>query len=493
MIQLIKCANKTVIFFAGVFLGGLVTLLGLQIPWSDFAYKDIKKTVEVKPSIDLAKNFPLPFNDRIETKIRYYSRPGQRADLIANYERSGQYSAMIKAIFEEYNLPQGLIYLPILESGFLPESTSKAGAAGLWQIIPATASDYGLKYNRWIDERRDPEKSTIAAAEFLRFLYDELSNWDLVLAAYNMGYSDLKRAMRIEKTSNYWELKRIPVETYDFVPSFYAILHLLANPDKHRINLPDAAEPLDYETIELEATFLIEEIARLANVSPQIIKNYNPALISNIAPSGQYTIKIPSGAKEQFLEQARTNPPQRVEIAYMTYRVRRGDTLFKIAQRFGTTVHSIMADNSLRSTRRLKTGQLLKLAVITVSDESTDATSKTGASGSSEAGDDKNQSKFVYTVQQDSFSINILARYYAVTRENILSWNPWLKTDRLQQNDEVVIYKPVDKIITHKAKRGDSLWRLARQFNTTVANIKLWNQLRGSRIYPGQRLIVKLV
>jgi membrane-bound lytic murein transglycosylase D len=493
MIKNFKFANKPVIFMAGMLLGGLATFFGIQIPWSDLLLKNITKTASVKPAIDPLKNFSLPLNDRITSKIQYYTRPGQKVDLISNYKRSGQYVAMMKAIFEEYNLPQALVFLPILESGFLPESTSRAGAAGLWQIIPATASDYGLKYNRWIDERRDPEKSTIVAAEFLRFLYEQLENWDLALAAYNMGYSDLKRAMRRENTTNYWDLKTIPVETYDFVPSFYAILHILTKPDKHGFDLPEITEPPDYETIELEATFSIEEIARLANVPPSVIKNFNPALIGSIAPSGQYSIKVPAGVKDQFLQQAKANPPDRVEITYMTYRVRRRDTLYKIAQKFGTTVSAILADNNLRSSKRIKNGQLLRISVISVSEESRDTTAATDDSGGSPTASENNQSKFVYTVERDSFSINILARYYVVTRDEILSWNPWLKTEWLHRDDEVVIYKPFEKIITHRATRGDSLWRLARQFNTTVANIKMWNQLRGPRIYPGQRLIVKLV
>ncbi|MBN2357554.1 transglycosylase SLT domain-containing protein, partial [candidate division KSB1 bacterium] len=400
MMKRFNPTSKPIIFVAGVLLGALVTLFGTQLPWDELFTRTDTDAASVEPAIDPLKDFDLPLNDRVESRIRYYTRPGAKVDLLASYRRSGQYLPMIKNIFEEYNLPQALVFLPILESGFSPDRTSRAGAVGLWQIMPSTASDYGLKYNRWIDERRDPEKSTIVAAEFLRFLYDQLANWDLALAAYNMGYSNLKRAMRRERTANYWDLKRIPAETYNFVPSFYAILNLLADPEKHGLDLPEHATSFEYETIELEATFTIEEIARLANVSPHVIKEYNPALISTIAPSGPYAVRVPVGVKDQFLEQARTNPPQQVEVTYMTYRIRRGDTLYKIAQRFGTTVRAIMADNNIRSARRMKAGQLLRLAVVTISEETSVATGAGDKSGSATVPDEANRIKFVYTVER---------------------------------------------------------------------------------------------
>ncbi len=485
--------SKPMIFLAGMMMGVVMTFIIDRIPWREIIPDTGKKQMAREEGIGPMASFVLPLNDRINARIEYYLRPPVMAELIASYKRAGQYLPMIREIFEEYNLPQALTYLPILESGFLPESTSRAGAAGIWQLMPSTASDYGLKYNRWIDERRDPEKSNIVAAEFLRFLYDQLGHWDLALAAYNLGYSELKRAMRREGTTDYWQLKRIPKETFDFVPSFYALLHILSNPKKYNVRLPQLAEPLHYETIELEASFALEEIARLANLSPQIIKRYNPALISNIAPSGQYSIRVPVGVKEQFLEQAKATPPDRIEITYLTYRVRRHDTLYKIAQRFGTTVHALMADNNLRSARHIKPGQLLRVAVVTVAEGSGESPPPAEVSATSATSSDLHQIKFIHTVERDSFSVNILARYYAVSKDEILSWKPWLKSEWLQRDQQVVIYKPFEKIISYRAKRGDSLWRLARQFHSTVPNIKMWNQLPSSNIYPGQRLIVKLL
>ena len=486
-----KIPNKAIIFILGMLFGGILTYAAFNMDWDFAARKQESSIAIIKSEFDPFEKFDIPLNERINKKIEFYLHPGRKADLIKSYKRSGQYLPMIRAIFEEYDLPQVLVFLPILESGFFPDSRSRAGATGLWQLMPSTASDYGLKYNRWIDERRDPEKSTIVAAEMLRFLYDEFKDWDLVLAAYNCGYNKIKRVMRREKTTNYWELKRIPKETYNFVAKFYAILHLFANPKKYGIKASDLSQPLDYETIDLEATFSLDQIARLANVSPGVIKKYNPALIGNIAPSGKYTIRVPVGVKEHFLEQYKIQPPERIEFTYTTYRVRKGDALSKIARKFGTTVKAIKAENNLRSSRWIKVGQLLRVSSVTVVEESTG--DLVNESNDSPAASGMNQVKFVHKVERDGLSINTLARYYAVSIDELKTSNPWLQTDRLQKGEEVVIYKPANKVTTHKTRRGDSLWKLARRHHTSVANLKRWNRLRSSRIHPGQRLIVKLI
>lgn len=481
-------SNKLVIFVLGVIVGCILSFIVINIPKDFLKSKQVLELAIDEPEFDPFAQFKIPLNDRINAKIRYYLRPGRKADLADGYKRSGRYLPMIKAIFEEYNLPQVLVYLPILESGFLPNRKSRAGAVGLWQIMAATAFDYGLKFNRWIDERRDPEKSTIVAAEYLQFLYDKFGDWNLALAAYNGGYPKIRRAMKREKASNFWKLRRIPRETYNFVPNFWAILHILADPDKYGVKLPRRDEPLDYETIDIEATFSIEQIAKLANVTPKVIKRFNPALTGNIAPSGKYSIRVPAGVKEHFLKRYKESPPDRVEITYTTYRVKKGDTLYEIAKTFGTTVNAIKADNNLRSTRWIKIGMLLRIALFTVNERSGIDINVNDLPNTS----DSNKVKLVYKVQRGGLSVNTLARYYSVTVDEVKSWNRWLRTEKLQIGQEVDIYKSTDNISMHKTRRGDSLWRLARRYNTTVGNLRRWNQIRGSKIYPGQSIIVKL-
>ena len=485
--------NKYFFLLIGIILGSAMTYGINQIPidLSDFISTDTQSTPPEQPDFKLPP-IELPMNDRIAARIHYYQRPGHLQDLLDTYKRAGKYLPMISAVFEEYNLPQPLVFLPILESRFFPHSRSHVGAVGLWQIMPATASEYGLKYNRWIDERRDPEKSTIVAAEYLKFLYDKFGDWDLALASYNGGFGKIRSSMRRDNATSFWHLHKIPTETYNFVSNFYAILHIITQPEKYGINLPEQSKPLDYETLDLEATFSIEQIARLANVSQEVIKRYNPALISSIAPSGTYSIRVPVGVKQQFLEEFKQNPLDEVEITYSTYRVRRGDSLAKIAKKFNTSVSAIMADNNLRSARWIKAGMRLKIAMITVNKAPEPEKSPETLAAVADSVDEKNKVRFVYKAERDDLSLNTLARYYSVSIDELKTWNPWLQEDRLNSGEELNIFKSLEQIGVHKTRRGDSLWKLAQRYNTSVGNIKRWNQLTSSRIHPGDNLIVSL-
>lgn len=483
--------GKTGHFLLGIVVGSAVTLLiafgeelrGLLQP-------DRSETEQIQAAI-VPADMTLPHNDRIQKRIEHYLHPANKAELIRSYQRGGAYLSVITAILEEYDLPSPLAFLPILESRFIPTSRSPAGAVGLWQIMPSTAVEHGLKVNRWIDERRDPEKATLAAAEYLTYLYRKLGNWEFALAAYNCGPSKLQRAIRSEKATNFWQLRRIPRETFNFVPSFYAILHILQQPDAYGIELPPQRKPLDYESLEIEATFSIDQIAKLAKVPPAVIKKYNPALTSDIAPSGSYTVKVPKGVKEQFLSEYESNPFDRIEVTYTTHRVRRGDTLAEIAKRYGTTVGAIMADNNLRSSRWIKAGMNLRIAYVTINKSTVPDQAETEIAGEETAADER-RVRLVHKVTRDGLALATLARYYSTTVARLHEWNPWLRSNTLQSGDEVNIYKTVEQVAFHKARRGDSLWELARRYQTSVSNLKRWNQLAGSRIYPGDNLVVSL-
>lgn len=487
--------NKPTIFLLGVVAGLGLAFVFISV-FTDTA-TDSATTEQItqvaEAAIDPFVDFEIPMNDRINARIRNYLRAAPKADLLATYQRSGKYLPMIQAVFEEYNLPQFLAFLPIIESRFLPDSQSRMGAVGLWQIMPATAMDFGLKINRWIDERRDPEKATVVAAEYLQFLYARLGSWDLALAAYNCGYHKLRRIIRREKTSNYWELKNIPRETYNFLPKFYAILHIFANTDKYGVKLPERTLPVAYETIEIEATFSIAQIARLANVSADVIKRFNPALTAEIAPSGKYSIRVPVGVKEHFVQQYKANPPDQVEITYTTYRVKRGDTLGKIAKRFKTTVGAIKSDNNLRSSRWIDVGMELQIAYVEVVKDTATA-EEIALESANETGEKPKpgELRFIYRVERNNLSLKTVGRYYGVTADELKTWNPGLTSKSLKRGKKLRIYKPKNRVALHKTRRGDSLWRLARRYNTTVSNLRRWNQIRGSKIYPGDRLVVAL-
>jgi len=483
---------RSVIFLFGFTFGAAVAFAALNLPEGlidQFLAGDA-------PKADMSEEFQLPpielpDNPRIQARLKRYLKSGARLDLLSSYERSGSYLPMITAILEENNLPTHLAFLPILESRFLPQNRSGAGAVGLWQLMPATASELGLKYNRWVDERRDPEKSTLVAVDYLKHLYAKFGNWELALAAYNCGPAQLRRAMRRDKTRDFWKLRRLPKETRNFVPNYYAILHILTKPEQYGVRLPELSKPLDYETIDLETTFSVEQIARLARVAPEVIRRYNPALLGNLAPSGAYAIRIPVGIKEKFLEQYERSPQDEIEVTYITHKVRRGETLSGIASLYGTSVKEIMGDNNLRSSRWIKAGVSLRIATVTVHRAADVATTQSEVAAEDSTAD-ASKLKFVYRVRQKDLNLSRVASYFDVSADAIKGWNPWLQSDRLHAGEEVTIMKSFSDIGMHKTRRGDSLWKLARKYDTTVRDLKRWNQLVSSRIYPGTRLVVSL-
>lgn len=365
---------------------------------------------------------PLPEHPRIDERREAYLQPGALPELLKTYKRAGNFLPIILAILDEYQLPPHLVYLPILESRFLPGSYSHAGATGLWQLMPSVATRYGLRNDRLVDERRDPEKATVAAAEYLRFLYEEFGRWDLALAAYNCGPAKLREVMAKEDSENFWRLRLLPQETQAYVPSFYAILQIMTESEKYGVELPEIQSPLNFEIIEVEEAFTITEIARLADISTDDIREYNPALIGNHTPSGAYPVRVPKGAKSRFMKQYRE----------------------------------------------------MLLANL--------------ANGKSNAG----KVEFLYRVEREGLALTTLSRYYLVSEEDIRLWNPWLNSQRLQHGEELRIFKSFADVEVYRTRKGDTLARIAKRFGTSVPNLKRWNQLQSSRIYPGRNLIVNL-
>jgi membrane-bound lytic murein transglycosylase D len=359
--------------------------------------------------------------------------------------------------------------------------------------MPSTARDYGLKLNRWVDERRDPEKATVAAAEHLRLLYSRLRDWNLVLGAYNGGLGNIRRALAGTHTRDFWKLEQLPPETYNFVPNFYAILHILSSPEKHGLKLPEPLPAMQYETIDLEATFSMEQLAALTNLSIAEIETYNPALIGKLAPSGGYKIKLPVGAKQTFLHQYSTTPTQQIRIVYTDYKVRKGDTIANLAKAYGTSVSAIKLDNNLVDSR-LKAGQLLRIATFEFEPEDSKEIRETGVvdeerkQGTQELA----RQEFRHRAGKSRVSLEAVARYYAVSVDDLYGWNKHLRSPHLNAGEEALIYKPVDKVITHRTRRGDSLWDLSRRYQTSISDIRRWNNLRDSKIYPGDKLVVRL-
>ena len=320
---------------------------------------------EIEPRKPMLPSVELIENDKVRKWIRYFTGDG-RASFAKWIKRSGQYRPLMLRIFKEEGVPARMVNLAMIESGFNPNAYSKAHAVGMWQFIKSTGRIYGLRVDWWVDERRDPVRSGRAAARHLRDLHQALDSWPLALAAYNSGQRCVERAIRRAHSRDYWRL-RLPRETRDFVPKFMAACLIIENPEKYGFDT-DVDGPVRYEEIEVGPKTDLKAVAKACQVQTSAVTDLNPHLIRGCAPDGKssYPVRIPEGKLELCRsELARIPREELVAKVYASpeikHTVKRGETLSRIARKYGTTIAAIGKANRLKSYHRIKVGQVLRI------------------------------------------------------------------------------------------------------------------------------------
>ncbi len=412
-----------------------------DIAWQkdDLRVMIAKKIVEIYTSIShvaagYQSEIPLVMNDDVETAIKRFQK-GEFKFFLSSYDRSGRYRPMILKLLKEAGLPEELSWLPLVESGFKIKALSKARALGLWQIIPSTGYRYGLKRDLWIDERMDPEKSTRAAIAYLKELHGIFGDWLTVLAAYNCGEGRVLKAISSQQMNyldNFWDLyRKLPPETSNYVPRFLATIHIIKNPQKYGIDLNRSQdEPISFETVKTEKSVGLNDLAKVLGTSEETLHVLNSELRYKTTPN-TYDLKIPEGMKEKFaqiIDQV-SEAKKPGGAKYISYRVKKGDTLSTIARRYKSSVNSILAANRLTSKHTIREGSWIKIP----------------------------------------------SRGYVLSET--------LSSAGTQENIE----GPVD---TYVVKKGDSLWLVAKRFGTTMSAIKTLNGLNSNDLSIGQ--IIKI-
>ena len=308
---------------------------------------DPKQKNKLKEEIQATvSQLPLEENDAILGYIHYFSSERGRKILLAGLRRSGRYKPMIARILAEEGVPQELIYLAQAESGFLPRALSRKAAAGVWQFVKWRGQQYGLNQTPYSDDRLDPERATRAAARHLRDLYTEFGDWYLAMAAYNCGPGCVERAVQRTGYADFWELRNrnvLPKETRNYVPVILAMTVMAKNAKDYDIEF--TADPaVEYDTVELSAPTHINLIADVADRPVSEVREINPALLKNLAPSG-YALRLPKGTGPTVAS-ALDSVPTAKRASWRIHRVAPGETLAQIAKRYGTPPGSISAANA---------------------------------------------------------------------------------------------------------------------------------------------------
>ncbi|MBP9698860.1 MAG: transglycosylase SLT domain-containing protein [Elusimicrobia bacterium] len=282
----------------------------------------------------------------------------------AAFDRMGKYMDMVSRTILEERMPRELIYLPVVESEYHLFAVSKAGAVGLWQFMPSTAKYAGLKVNYWVDERRDPDKSTRAAMKTLKSLYDWFDDWHLALAAYNRGMYGIQRDLEFTRSTDFTLLSKrqgIPLETEQYVPKLMALVLIGDNAAEYGFRPPRVSSVAPPDTVVLNRPLDLKVAAACAGVSESVIRELNPSVRLWVTPSNEasFAFKVPAGSKDRFLAALAQVKDWNPSPGHVRYTVQKGDILGRIAARFRTTPAAIQRENKLASAHRLRPGQVL--------------------------------------------------------------------------------------------------------------------------------------
>ena len=332
-------------------------------------------SAEEPPADDSLYDIPIVRTPSLETHLRFF-HTAIRDRFEQWLNRLGRYKPLVDKIFLEFDLPSDLVFLSLVESGFNPHAYSRARATGPWQFMKGTARLYGLRVDQYVDERRDPIKSTVAAARYLRDLYDLFGTWPLAMAAYNAGEGKVMRALHKAQAETFWDItrtKHLKRETKEYVPRFMAATMIAKNPDRYGFSY----EPTDvhqFEEVLVRRSVHLRTVADAAGIPFAELKQLNPELRRDVTPPGdsEYLLKVPVGAKSMVEQKLDSLKPWKPPVWFVKksherksssewYRVRVGDSLWKIAKRFNVTVNELKDWNNLAG-RRIRPGDLLALA-----------------------------------------------------------------------------------------------------------------------------------
>ena len=320
------------------------------------------------PQVDIeaALSIPIPDHRSIRSALTLFtSEKGLKPSIQESLLRSGRYRRLIDKALDELKLPKGLAYLPVIESAYVPTLTSRAGAHGIWQFMPETAREYGLRVDWWVDERADPERSTKAAAAYLKDLYRQFNDWPLALAAYNAGPGRIHRAMSDSGATTFWQLLEdaaIPKETRGYVPTFFATLMIASDPAAYGFRL---GTPIDFEDkrVEVQGPLSLRYLAEVAHVDEAVLKEMNPSLRRAVLPPGKSAVRVPAKAADTIVARAATLKNDDANIAICSFTLRDGDTIKRLARSIGVEPETILAMNDLRRPDAIGAGDSIYLPV----------------------------------------------------------------------------------------------------------------------------------
>jgi membrane-bound lytic murein transglycosylase D len=473
---------------------------------------------------------PVRWDDRVVVYLDRFRSDGKWRKIIRSWlSRSERYGPEIRRVLRDRGMPEDLQYVAMIESGYNPKAVSSAGAVGLWQFMPATGAEYGLVRTKWVDQRRNPELSTVAAAQYLSDLEERLGSWYLALAAYNMGYGALLSSMKKYNTNDYWKLARyeagLPWGTVNYVPKILAAAIVGRNREAFGMSDLDYEPTIEYDVAIVTKGCKLSRVAKAAGVGTKEIMGLNPELRKSVVPPDMlpYPVRIPDGKGPAF---EKGWPAQAAKIqALKPYEVKFGDTLTRIAKVSGSSVKELVKINDIRKADRLVAGEVILVPANPPAKQGSDVQDEPVAVSVPSV-------KFVYPGHRrifyeiiDGDTLGAVAAFFGVTVNDLAIWNEldpsayihtgmWLqlfvpegkdlsKAVILEEGQVKVLEVGGEEFLAFQAgqagkervkyvvEEGDTLKSISKKFDVKISSIVRINQFGyKTDLVPGQEIVL---
>ena len=443
---------------------------------------------------------PMPVNDQVKKNLQFLTSAKGQKFMQKVLARSTKWFPMISRIMKEEGSPDELKYLAVIESGLDPQIVSWAKAVGMWQFIQATGSMYGLKVNWWVDERRDPEKATRAAARHLKDLNNELHDWHCALASYNCGKGRIKSSREKcgDTLADFWKIRDfLPRETKNYVPLYIAASMIVMNPRMYGFDSVGHDAEWHFDTVHVNEAVNLSALAKASGTTPEEIASLNPELMRGCTPPHceSYKLRVPSGAAAEFTARYAqlTETEKRV---LLTHVVLRHESVRSIAAAYGISASDLAAYNGVSVQKHLLRGTTLKVPISGA--QLADATEDNATPPvATQAAAEPSGRKIVHRVRGGE-SLGTIATHYRVSLADLRDWNNLSsRKKRLPAGTALTLYLPKTntasttasakkKWLTYRVRRGDTFAKIADSYDVTVQQLRQWN--RGHRAISGTRL-----
>jgi membrane-bound lytic murein transglycosylase D len=473
-------------------------------PIDEIAEVPIPETENVDPNLrgraegevtSISHDLPLMVNDPVLAYLNYFKTSRGSAIVETGLRRAGRYREMVQRVLREEGMPQDLIYLAQAESAFLPQAVSRAGARGMWQFMSYAGRKYGLEKTWWVDERQDPEKATHAAARDLRELYEQFGDWYLAMAAYNSGAGTVQHAIERTGYADFWELYRrnvLPKETKNYVPIILALTLISKDPARYGIEF-EPEPPLKADAVKLGKPIDLRLVAETIDTDIETLRSLNPQLLRLVTPADpEFVLQLPEGTADRFYAEIAAIPPEKW-VSWRRHKVEQGETLSAVAKRYHVLPSEIAQANDLSAAGTLQEGQKLIIP----------------AAAHSEAA----AGKLIRYRVHGNDTVASIADEFDVSIAELRKWNG-LRSNHVSKGVRLKIYPggmaPVPQsasrersstvsaaargvssrspvmeartnTVVHHVKAGETLYSIARAYQTTVEAIQTGNRYLFSR------------